>query len=197
MSYLRGSNEYDLLNAVFKNDIEKVRRLLDDDPKLLSDANSLGQAIGWSRKEVVRLIIERGADLNKIDKYGNHPLDHACNCICKELFHDLVRHGSNPSRAAHIVTKAASRGRLDVLRYLREKGFNMNDPNERALEGAIGFGSLDTVRFLLDCGVDASGINISKPLKPWKGVRADKGTMEEIRMAIQDKQAQSKPTDPD
>src|SRR5207247_614694 len=110
-----------------------------------------------------------------------------------ELFQELVRRGSDPAKADHIVAYAASFGRDDVLRYLHGKGFETDQPNPngiRPLQAAVGVGSLDSVRFLLECSADAAQIDLSQPLNARKGIRTDEDAMEKIRALLQAKQAE-------
>ena len=176
-----------LLSAVFANNLEEIRRLLDRDPKRVNDVEALCQGIGWGRREAVRLLIQRGASLNTKDRNGNHPLNMACHSSAEELFDDLVQHGSDPTLADGIASDAAMCGRADILRYLHQARFDLNEPNLRGvrpIEAAVGMGSLATVEYLLSINVDIKIIDVSKPLRPWKGALPDKEAMEEIRKLI-------------
>ncbi len=179
-----------LLSAVFANNLEEIRRLLDRDPKRVNDMEALCQGIGWGRKEAVRLLVRRGANLNSKDRNGNHPLSMACQSSATELFEELVRSGSDPTRADGLASDAAWSGRNDILRYLQQAGFDLNKTRLRGvrrigpIEAAVGMGHLATVEYLLSVNVDISTIDVSKPLRPWKGALPDKGAMEEIRKLI-------------
>lgn len=176
-----------LLSAVFENNLEEVTRLLDRDPKYVNDVEALCQGIGWGRKDVVRLLIQRGANLNAKDRQGNHPLTMACHSLAEELFADLVQYGSDPTLANSITSDAAAFGRTDILRYLHQTGFDLNQPSSRAvrpIEAAVGMGYLATVEYLLSINVDITTIDVSKPLKPWKGAFPNRDVFEEIRKRI-------------
>jgi uncharacterized protein len=181
-----------LLNAVFKSDLAKMASLLDRDPEKVNDVEALCQGIGWGRKEAVMMLIQRGADLNTKDRNGNHPLNMACQSSALELFEELVRHGSDPARADGLAVSAATGGRIDVLRYLFQAGFNLNQPNDRGIrpiEAAIGMGDLIAVEYLLSANVDLTTIDVSKPLMQWKGALPDAHAVEEIRERIIAKKA--------
>ena len=176
-----------LLRAVFANDGAKIISLLDSDPKRIEDRDALCQGIGWGRREAVKLLVQRGADLNAKDRNNNHPLNMACHSSALELFDELIGKGSDPTRADGLATDAAWAGRTDILRYLHQAGFDMNQSNARGirpLAGAVGMGHLLVVKYLLSLNVDTSMINTSKPLVAWKGAMPGTGVMEEIRKLI-------------
>jgi ankyrin repeat protein len=176
-----------LLNAVFQNDLAKITTLLDRDPRSAREIEALCQGIGWGRKEAVMLLVQRGADLNAKDRNKNHPLNMACHSSALDLFEELVRHGSDPAHADGLAVDAAWGGRTDVLRYLHESGFNLNQPNARGIrpiEAAIGMGNLGAVEYLLSVDVDIGPIDVSKPLEPWKGALPEPQAMDEIRRRI-------------
>ena len=176
-----------LLEAVFKNDLQKIAGLLDRDSTRVNDVEALCQGIGWGRKEAVRLLVRRGANLNSKDKNGNHPLNMACHSSATELFEELVQSGSDPTRADGLASDAATCGRTDILRYLHQAGFDLNKADFRGvrpIEAAVGMGNLVAVEYLLSVKVDITTIDVSKPLKPWKGALPDAQVMEEIRQRI-------------
>jgi ankyrin repeat protein len=176
-----------LIEAVFANNLAKITNLLDRDPDRVKDTEAFCQGIGWGRREAVKLLVQRGADLNAKDRNGNHPLCMACHSPALDLFDELVRGGSDPPLAAGLVTDAAWSGRVDVLKYLRRDGFDMNKPNAngiRPLDAAVGMGHLQVVDYLLSENVDTTGLDVGKPLVPWKGALPDASVMEEIRSRI-------------
>jgi ankyrin repeat protein len=182
-----------LLSAVFRNDLTKVTSLLEREPLLARDVEALCQGIGWGRKEVVMLLLQRGADPNAKDRNGNHPLKMACLSLAPELFGELVRHGSDPALADGLTSDAAACGRTDILRYLQQSGFNLNRPNLKGvlpIEAAVGMGHLAAVEYLLSVKIDVTAIDVSKPLKPWKGALPRAKVMEQIRERISARKAE-------
>lgn len=176
-----------LVEAVFRNDPVKITELLDRNPARVNDAEALCQGIGWGRKDVVRLFIKRGANLNTKDRNGNHPLTMACHSLAPELFDELVRHGSDPTQAKNITLDAAAFGTADMLRYLNHASFNLNQPGSRGvrpIEAAIGMHNLANIEYLLSINVDLTTIDVSMPLKSWKGAFPNIEAMEEIRKRI-------------
>lgn len=69
-------------DAVVKGDVDKVRALLDQDPRLIEARTQdqegetpLHDAARWERKDIVQLLLERGADVNaKTKGLGYTPL---------------------------------------------------------------------------------------------------------------------------
>lgn len=125
--------------------------------------------------------------MNAIDRYGNHPLHLACQSLAEELFEKLIRAGSDPRLASGIATRAAWGGRTDILAYLNLAGFDLNEPDSRGtrpIDAAVGMGYLPTVEYLLGESVDTTTVDVSKPLKPWKGALPNKGVLEKIRERI-------------
>ena len=176
-----------LLNAVFRNDLPKVASLIESDPGRAKDVEALCQGIGWGRKEIVMLLLQRGADPNAKDRNGNHPLKMACHSSAHEIFGELIRYGSDPGLADGLPSDAAACGRTDILGYLAQAGFDFNKPSLRGIrpiEAAIGMAQLPAVDYLLSVNADVSFIDVSKPLKPWKGALPDQKVMEEIRTHI-------------
>jgi ankyrin repeat protein len=176
-----------LLEAVFANNLAKIANLLDRDPDRIKDTEAFCQAIGWGRREAVKLLVQRGADLNAKDRNGNHPLSMACHSPALDLFDELVYKGSDPRLATGLAAAAARSDRADVLKHLRHVGFDLNEPNARGirpLDAAVGMGHLQAVEYLLSENVDTSGLDVTKPFVPWKGALPDAGVMEEIRSRI-------------
>ena len=164
-----------LLEAVFANNVGKITTLLDRDPDRIKDTEAFCQAIGWGRREAVNLLVQRGADLNAKDRNGNHPLSMACHSRALDLFDELVLRGSDPRLAAGLPTDAAWSGRVDVLKHLRNLGFDMNEPNAkgiRPLDAAVGMGHLQVVEYLLSENVDTCKCQSSLMTHPG---RAGKG----------------------
>lgn len=171
-----------LLNAVFNNDVPKIDALLGRDPRCIGDQDAFCQAIGWGHKEAAMFLMDRGADLDAMDRNGNTPLQMACMSPDSSLFHELLRRGSKLQNTSDLARTAAMSGYIDILRFLHESGVDLNEG--RPVEAAVGAGDLEAVRYLLSLGVDTSFIDTEHPLKPWKGSMATKEAMEAIRSLI-------------
>jgi len=97
-----------LKDAAKKGDVEDVRALLDrgiDPDVLVKDTSTLALAVYWNRLDVVKLLLERGADPNI---------------------------GTSYPCAGCAMHSAASEARLEMLPLLLERG---GDPNARGQRG--------------------------------------------------------------
>jgi ankyrin repeat protein len=175
-----------LLNAVFDNDVAKIAALLERDPRRINDQDAFCQAIGWGHKDAALFLMDSGADLDARDCNGNTPLKMACISLDSTLFPELLRRGSTLQNTSDLATTAAMCGHIDILCFLHEAGVDLNEgePKQRPIEAAVGMGDIGTVRYLLSLGVDTSFIDISKPIRPWKGSMATPETLDEIRSLI-------------
>ena len=94
---------------------------------------ALLNASGRGHLDVVRLLLENGADVNAADISGNTAL-----------------------------MRASENGHTDVVRLLLEKGVDVNavyNHGETALMRASAWGHLDAVRLLLEKGADVNAVN--------------------------------------
>lgn len=84
--------------------------------------------------EIVRLLLQAGADPNRISTYGN----------------------------ASALTDAIEKNHIEVVHVLVEAGADVNTPVEdacNAIQCAIPTGNLDLIRFLLEAGADVNALN--------------------------------------
>lgn len=130
---------YELLSAVEKNDLQRVKELLrqgaDVQVKDAHGATPLLKAARYGYTEIAALLIEKGADVNaKDDAIGMTPL-----------------------------ILAASRGHTDTTKLLIEKGA---DPNAKAkdgrtsLMGAAYSGFIDIAKLLIVKGADVNAKDV-------------------------------------
>lgn len=120
-----------LINAVHAGELGTIRRILDQQPELVNAATDLPRidrpsdtlsmhllhlAIAEAKADVLRLLIERGADLNARNADGRRPLHD-----CFELNHDdfakiLLDAGAEPD-----VCAAAAYGMHDQLQQILQR----------------------------------------------------------------------------
>lgn len=122
----------DLLNAVLSNDIDDVKRLLQQGaPVDEADATGntpLAWAAGKGHLEIVRALLEHGADVNSRNRMGTSPL----MMVVYQTYHP---------------------GRTIIMRLLLDKGADLGFKNlkgETALDIATSMSRLDAVRILKD-----------------------------------------------
>ena len=90
-----------IFGTVVSNDIEGLRRLLLDQPDLVSARDDcewtpLHRACGSSRLEVAQLLLESGADVNALGRAAETPL-HLADSI--QMVRLLLLHGADPRKA--------------------------------------------------------------------------------------------------
>jgi len=136
--------------AVKNNDIEKVRKLLDEgvsaEPKSKKGWTPLTIAVVRNKPEIADLLLERGADINTKNK-------------SQTLLHLVARYGKN-----------------DMLEYLLKKGLNFNKRDWLSwtpLMWASLLGKNDMVKTLTDWGADVNikDVDHNTPLilAVWRG----------------------------
>lgn len=90
-----------IFENVVRNDIEGLRRLLLDQPNLVNarsdcDWTPLHRAVGSSRLEIAKLLLECGANVNALGRAAETPLHLADNIPMVRL---LLLHGADPRKA--------------------------------------------------------------------------------------------------
>ncbi len=133
----------------------------------------------------VQLLIERGADLEAQDKFGNTALAIATVRDTTDIVEILTKAGASAVglEKANFL-KAAERGNTDIVRYLLDAGVEVNAVDyagKTALILASDRGHIDTVRFLIEAGAD---ININHSGTALTAA-ADGGHLEIVQMLIQ------------
>lgn len=98
------SPERELLRAVRSGDADQVSELLDRTPALLTTADSDGSTLlhcaAWKgHVAVVRLLVDRGADVNRQSRnthWGGTPLHAAAHANHRAVAELLLEHGADP-----------------------------------------------------------------------------------------------------
>ncbi|XP_013411085.1 ankyrin repeat domain-containing protein 17 [Lingula anatina] len=125
----------------------------------------LHEAVRNNYLSIVKLLIERGADVNAIDHGGYTPLHHAaCNKNRSEVIKMLKDSGANINAydgqlRSTPLALAIRCGRHDNIKALIEAGCNVNDGIEgfysvTPLLLAINHNDAESVRLLLEAGAD-------------------------------------------
>lgn len=153
-------------DAVRENDIERVKTLLKEDPSLLNalDDNSmtpLNTAAFGGHPELVRMLLENGADISIGDVDNSQPIHCAAISGNVQVAELLLAHGADVNEAdnngATPLTFATGRGHLEMIRYLVEHGADINAQNREGLTFlhiAVWRGRTDIVQALLEQGAD-------------------------------------------
>ncbi|KAJ6509822.1 ankyrin repeat-containing domain protein [Mycena vulgaris] len=141
--------------------IEGVRGLLAAGADVNADN---GEALrATSSTDIVRLLLENGADVNTTGVGDRSTLQVASSRGHKDIVCLLLEHGADltaTSRQYGSAVHAASLGgHTDIVRLLLEAGANVNTtggPNGSALQAASGGGHTETMYFLLRKGADVN-----------------------------------------
>ena len=111
---------------------------------------SLIMAASKGQKDIVQLLFDNGADLNKADRGGYTPLQHAAHYEKMDTARLLIDLGAEPQ-----LTKAAHKGHYATIHWLLQAGAN---PNKTDLNGECPLlvtalrGHKDVVQLLLQQG---------------------------------------------
>ncbi|XP_039954038.1 protein fem-1 homolog B isoform X1 [Bactrocera tryoni] len=129
------------------------------DGLLVYGATALWVAAGMGHMQVVKMLVQRGADVNHNTKAQSSPLRAACYEGRLDIVKYLIEHGADVNLANTYnntsIMIAAYKGHAHVVDTLLKNGAN---PNEQALCGATALhyaaecGHLDVCRLLLDHG---------------------------------------------
>jgi len=163
---IRASDD-DILQAAEKGDIETVKRLVQQDPKLIAAVDAQGysplhKAAYNNRLDVVEYLLAQGADINAVSQSGSTPLHGAASYGIIEIARLLIDKGAivdKPNAGGYTPLLGASAGgRGDIVRLLAEKGANINAslPDGRtSLSLAVWNSDTALTRFLLEKGARA------------------------------------------
>jgi ankyrin repeat protein len=157
-----------------KGNIEKVKELLAAGVKVDSTYDTcitlepsprgitlLMTAASSGDLELVRLLLENGADVNAIDTWGLTPLSYAISYQKIEIVRLLIEQGANVNvRGENDTTplmKASATGNIEVIELMLNKGADnkAKDKNKvTALMYAAADKQLDAMKFLISRGAD-------------------------------------------
>jgi hypothetical protein len=153
--------------AAMEGDPVSVTRMLEEDPRLLSSAwnnhTLLSSAACYGPLECVRLLLERGGEINKANRYGDTTLDLAVLRGHEEMVSMLLSSGADIHRKAHrgqtALMCASINGHVAVVRLLlwsmEDRGLDERDEDGRtALCYACVYRYADVLRVLLLAGAD-------------------------------------------
>ncbi|KAH8817549.1 hypothetical protein DL96DRAFT_389535 [Flagelloscypha sp. PMI_526] len=126
-------------------------------------SSPLEGAASVGNMEIVRFLIEKGADVNAcVGEHGSALQAGVC-CRKLEIVRFLVEKGAEVNARGGTYGSAlqagASHGSLEIVRFLVEKGADVNASGGRhgsALQAGASYPSLEIVRFLVEKGADVN-----------------------------------------
>jgi len=154
------SDTKSFFEAIRAGDLSKVESLLEADSSLASARDASGAsavlaALYSGRSEIRDLLLARGAQLEIHDAAATGRLD-----LVKELVEKkpALAKAFSPD-GFPVVSLAAVFGHLDVVRFLAEKGADINavasnGSGYNALTGSVTSGHTELVKWLLETGAD-------------------------------------------
>lgn len=118
--------------------------------------------LGMRHPQLVRLMVESGANVNLKSKYGTSPLAMAVSCGLEQT-KLLVESGAHLEECKGLLCNAAQYGPVEVLDYLIELGYD--DIEEAVSNGrtplhvAAIAGRLDAVKWLVEKGANINNLD--------------------------------------
>ena len=120
------------------------------------------EAASGGYNDIVKLLMEHGADLNAQSSSGNTPLHYACCGGYEDVVVTLLDAGASieeTNENGHTpLMEAASAGHVGVAKILLDRGAGINTHSNEFKESALTLacykGHLEMVKFLLEAGAD-------------------------------------------
>lgn len=165
---ISSSPEEPLVLAAFNDDLGAVKELLQNGAKVdvldePYDATALDLAVSRGNREIVKALLEAGADANAKNEDNRTALMFVTSEASPEIIRDLVAAGADVNwRAddgAYVLLPVASNGNPEVLTALLEAGANVDAQNtdgRTALMFAAAQGNKDHVLILLEHGASVN-----------------------------------------
>jgi ankyrin repeat protein len=150
-----------LITAIQKNNIDLIRTLINNDNVNLhkNGTTPLHHASSIGNTEVVKLLIEKGADINVKNNFGSTPLHYASNEGNTEVVKLLIDNGADINVKDRADTtplhKASFKGHTEVVNLLIENGADIHvkdNSGDTPLKVANEYGRTEVVHLLFEKG---------------------------------------------
>ena len=157
-----------LWDAASKGDTQLVKELLENgaNPNANADGEDLSllmDAVLSEYSEIVRILLEAGADVNQANENGARPLRDAAGLPSRAIVNLLIRHGANIAAQDHGGTTAlicaTGFNRPDNVQALIAAGANVNQANNKGvtpLMHAALNGNVAVLQALIAAGADVN-----------------------------------------
>jgi ankyrin repeat protein len=162
-----------LLDAIWDKDLKAVREFLEDDPRLANGPQEGQPPLHWAcsppNPEIVRALLDFGADTNLAGEDGETPLQIAASESSEECVQQLLDHGADVNAKANdgmTPLMYAAKAGPAVVRLLLERGADAtrrDEANRTALHWAItgDHDDPEVARLLLAAGADPKVKNLN------------------------------------
>ena len=175
--------ELELFEASYEGSTEEVRRLLSSglvDVNCVrgkgSDffLNPLSEAAVAGHKEVVKILLDRGAKIDQQDEHGCTPLYLAAQFNKQDMVQLLLKRGAQPNVADNSgntpLHEASQNGNKDIVQLLLEAGAmpdQANKDEDIPLNWAVRWNhidgdNMDVIKILLERGPDPNALGFSE-----------------------------------
>lgn len=153
-----------MIAAAFES-LDALRELISNEPQLIAERTGLGETplhylAVENQVEAVRLLAEKGASVNTVNKCGGTPLSEAASLGYEELVSFLLESGAQlslPGQQEPSLHEAVRKGSKAIVLRLLQAGASpneLNDLSETPLHLAAELDRLEVLRVLLDAGAD-------------------------------------------
>ncbi|MDQ7825763.1 MAG: ankyrin repeat domain-containing protein [Candidatus Eremiobacteraeota bacterium] len=191
------SAQTDIDKEISSGNLEKVKTLVKRDPGLLTGRDFMGytplhMAVADNKKEIVRFLISKGADVNATDAQGSVPLHYAASEGNKDIMDLLLEKGAQIEAKNKLnltpLHMAVMQNKKDTAGLLLKKGAKADAKGgfggETPLYYAVLKGNRDMVLFLLSKGAKVNAAQEMTGQTPlFIAVSAKKKDMVELLIA--------------
>ncbi len=157
-----------IIHRAHEGDLEKVKRILEFHPSAINyrgdnNGTPMHSACSAGHLDLVKFLIENGADIEAEDKYGRTPILMGVNLdIAKYLISKGADYEKTQQNEASVLHTAADDGNIELLQYWVEKGINLELGSHKVgtalLQAACG-DNKDAVEYLLSVGADINAVD--------------------------------------
>jgi hypothetical protein len=170
--------DQDILNAIREGDVKSVKAILSSNPNLAKTKDPWGRtllhlAVDSPNREIIKFLVESGADVEAADIYAWTPLFRAIDKGRKEAAESLINNGADVGhgmedgfRPVHL---ASSVGNAGLLELLLQKGANMDARDRYGLAplhiaAAYGFRNLVELLISYKANLNSKTIDGGSPI---------------------------------
>lgn len=176
--------------------LTRVKSMVEKNPDLVNrksgkyDEAPLHEAAGQGRLEVVKYLVEKGADVNITTKSGSRPLNQAAYGGHAEVMEYLISKGASASVDKYtgrtLLHLAAGSGNGEAVSMLLKKGYDVNERDKEGktpLHHAMGSKSMEAAKVLISAGADVNARDNVKDA-PGKTPLHSAFTDQEVRLLL-------------